>query len=313
MVWILGRTYSTGTPEDYAAVHKLQAKYQLYPLSAGPGYKAPPGKVDASIDEKTAVREQVDAMDAEKFFALAAELMGPNPPTKEDAPMVKRMAKIGFAPGRPFDTSPLSGPAAQAVQSSPREGQEQIKAMLTHGAVEFVNGWMVTLKTGTYGTDYGQRAIVTAIGLGANKPQQAIYPFAEKDSAGKPFDGSQAYTIHFPVGQMPPAKAFWSITMYTPDFFFFPNPLKRYTVSSRTSFHKNDDGSVDVYVANEKPADAFLQSNWLPAPKGGFVLMMRLYWPNENSPSILDGTWKPPAVTTVSEGARVGRRPPPRR
>lgn len=307
-VWILGRTYSTGTPEDYAKVHRLQAQYDLHPLSAGRARK-PLGHVDPSVDEKTAVRNQVDAMTGEQFFSIATQMMGSNPPAPADAPIVERMARLGLVAGRPFDLSRLPATVAAAVTSAPKAGQDQIKAKLAQGGVQFVNGWMLTLKTGTYGTDYAQRALVTAIGLGANKPEQAVYPFAAKDSTGAQLDGSQAYAVHFAAGQMPPAKSFWSITMYTPQFFFFPNPMKRYTVSSRTHLHKNADGSVDVYFQHDKPLAPEQQANWLPAPNGPFVLMMRLYWPEVTQPSILDGSWKPPAVTPLAAGARTARTP----
>ena len=162
-----------------------------------------------------------------------------------------------------------------------------------------VNGWVFTTKTGLYGTDYLQRALVTAIGLGANLPQDAIYPVSEADADGKPYDGAQKYVLHFDKGQMPPAKAFWSLTMYDAQMFFVANPLNRYTLSSRNKFKTNQDGSVDLYIQNESPGKD-KEANWLPAPKDKFVLMLRLYWPYEPPHvSILDGSWKPPAVKKV--------------
>lgn len=303
MVWILGRTYSSGTPEDYAEVHKLQADYKLRPLSAGADYKPAPGKVDPKIDTKTAVRDQVDKLSGEEFFSRGVALMGPNPPAKADGPLVDRMAKLGLVPGKPTKPSALPKDVSATLAAAPKEGMARIKAQLEKGGVTKANGWLITTKAGTYGTDYDQRAFVAAIGLGANVPEQAIYPVCEDDKNGDKLTGEKKYVIHFAAGQLPPAKAFWSITMYTRQLFFFENPEKRYTVSSRTPFHKGADGSVDVYVQNAKPTSPDQAANWLPAPKDGFVLMMRLYWPETKKPSILDGTWKPPAVTPVSATA----------
>lgn len=159
-----------------------------------------------------------------------------------------------------------------------------------------VNGWMFSTKMGVYGTDYLGRAVTTAFGLGANRPQDAIYPTSEVDANGKPYDGSNKYVMHFDKGQMPPALGFWSLTMYNGQYFFVDNPLNRYTLSSRTKFVTNADGSVDMYLQSDSPGKA-KEANWLSAPKGKFILMLRLYWPRETPPSLIDGTWKIPPVT----------------
>jgi hypothetical protein len=308
MAWILGRTYSTGTPQDYAEVHGLQDQYKLGALAGAPGAKAQ-GKAGAKVDTKTAVRDQIDALKGDEFFRRGAALMAANPPANADATIVEQMARIGLAPGKPFETSRLPKDVAAAIAAAPRAGQERIKDQLQKGVTKS-NGWLVTTKAGTYGTDYDQRAFITAIGLGANVPEQAIYPVAETDRQGQKLNGENQYVIRFPAGQTPPAKAFWSITMYTPQMFFYENPERRYTVSSRTPFHKNADGSIDVYVQHDKPSSAEQEPNWLPAPAGGFALMMRLYWPETKKPSILDGSWAPPAVTRVGEKtARTGHTP----
>jgi hypothetical protein len=305
LAWILGRTYSTGTKQDYDEVHALQDHYTLRPLD-GAGAGMPKGGADeAKLDTKTAVRDQVDALKADEFFRRGAALMAANPPSIADAPIVRRMASIGLAPGKPFDTAGLSGDVTAAIASAPQAGQERIKAQMQKG-LSNKNGWLITTKAGTYGTDYDQRAFITAIGLGANVPQQAIYPTTRTDQQGRKLSGENQYVIHFAAGQTPPAKAFWSLTMYTPEMFFYENPGKRYTVSSRTPFHKNPDGSIDVYVQHDKPASADQQANWLPAPAEGFALMMRLHWPETKKPSILDGSWAPPPVTRVTP--RMGQR-----
>ena len=161
------------------------------------------------------------------------------------------------------------------------------------------NGWAFTTKTGLYGTDYLMRALVTAIGLGANRPQDAVYPTSQKDAQGRKYSGANKYVMHFAKGQLPPVSGFWSLTMYDGSYFFVNNPLNRYSISARQDLKANPDGSVDIYIQNKSPG-ADKESNWLPAPKEKFILMMRLYWPNESNPSIIDGSWKIPPVEKVS-------------
>src|SRR5262249_33503003 len=115
---------------------------------------------------------------------------------------------------------------------------------------------------------------------------------------GRSYNGANKYVMHFPRGQTPPVQGFWSLTMYDEQFFFVANPLNKYTVSPRNNLRYNDDGSLDIYIQNESPGTD-REANWLPAPKGRFVLMLRLYWPRPTYPSIVDGTWKPPAAQRV--------------
>jgi len=298
MVWVLGRIYCTGTPEDYAKVHKMQDEISIVPLSSfGKPYTPPPGKVDPDIDMKTPVREQVNALDTAAYFNLLATLMKDNPPAKADAPMVAKMAKLGIVPGAPFDFRKLDPALQEALKDVPREGFEKIMAHFKSAGKD-INGWIFTTKTGLYGTDYLQRALITAIGLGANRPQDAVYPTSEIDVEGKPYMGKNNYVMRFPKGQLPPVDGFWSLTMYDAEYFFYANPLNRYTLSARNALKANADGSVDLYLQHENPGPD-KESNWLPAPEGRFIPMLRLYWPKEKPPSIIDGTWKIPAVKKV--------------
>ncbi|HKE23986.1 MAG TPA: DUF1254 domain-containing protein [Bryobacteraceae bacterium] len=299
LVWIIGRTYCTGTPEDYKKVHEFQDGLSLVPLSAyGKSYTPPRGHVDPNIDMKAAVRDQVNALDAEAYFTLMVDLMKNNPPTAADAPFVANMSRIGLGPGQHFDITKFDPATAAAFRKVPALAQEKIKASAaTTGTI--VNGWNIMLKTGVYGTDYLDRAVVTYFGLGANRPEDAVYPTSMTGADGKAYDGSNKYVMHFDKGKLPPVKGFWSLTMYNADFFFVENALNRYTLSQRNKLKFNADGSVDLYLQASNPGSG-KESNWLPAPNGKFVLMLRLYWPNETSPTILDGTWKPPAVQQVN-------------
>lgn len=299
MVWILGRIYCTGTPEDYAKVHAKQDNFSVVPLSSyGQPYTPPPGEVDPNFDMKTAVRDQVDALSVNDYFNYLAKLMKTNPPAAEDAPMVAKMGTIGLVPGQDFDPGKLGAFDREAIKTVPRLAQATIMEYFKKSSTP-INGWMFSTKTGVYGTDYMQRALVTAVGLGANRPQDAVYPIGYEDADGNGFDGaSKKYVMHFDKGQFPPVKGFWSLTMYDDKYFFVPNPLNRYTLSQRNKLVTNRDGSVDFYLQAEPPGKA-KEANWLPAPKAKFIPMLRLYWPTETPPSVIDGTWKPPAIKTA--------------
>jgi hypothetical protein len=299
MVWVLGRIYCTGTPADYKAVHALQDQVSAVPLSAyGKPYTPPPGQVDAAIDMKEP-RDQVNAMDGAAYFKLFAELLKTNPPAADDAPMVAKLAKIGIVPGQDFDASKLDPAIVKGIDAAPKPSQEKIsiylKEALVTGDAKLENGWLFFKNTGLYGTGYRNRAMITWFGLGANRLQDAVYPTSEGPDLLKKYDGAHKYV----KGAMPPVNGFWSLTMYDKDYFFVPNVLNRYTVSQRNKFKANADGSIDLYIQKDSPGKD-KEQNWLPAPEGEFVLMMRLYWPSEKPPSILDGTWKPPEVKEAS-------------
>ncbi|WP_338834915.1 DUF1254 domain-containing protein [Bradyrhizobium septentrionale] len=297
IVWLLGRIYCTGTPEDYAEVHKLQDEFKLVPLSSyGKPYAPPPGTVDPSIDMKTAVREQVNRMDAVAYFTLLCKLMKDNPPSAADTPQLAKFAKLGIVPGQDFDASKLK---ADFVKRVPEIAIDRIMLQFkVNKGVTDENGWTFTTKTGIYGTDYLMRALITAIGLGANRPQDAVYPTSQKDAEGRKYNGANKYVMRFPKGQLPPAEGFWSLTMYDSSYFFVNNPLNRYSISAREKLKSNPDGSVDLYIQNESPGKD-QESNWLPAPAGDFILMLRMYWPQEKTPSIINGSWKIPPVKKV--------------
>jgi hypothetical protein len=299
IVWMLGRIYCTGTPEDYAAVHALQDQFKLYPLSAhGGDYVPPAGKVDPAIDMKTPVRDQVNALSATEYFTLLADLMKKNPPAPQDAPAIARFKAIGLVPGESFDAKAID---ARWEKRLPQLSFDRIMLHFkdSHGDVADVNGWGYTTKTGLYGTDYLQRALITAIGLGANRPQDAVYPTSLKDTHGHEYSGANRYELRFPAGQLPPVQGFWSLTMYDKNLFFVANPINRYAMSLRTNPVYEPDGSLVILIQADSPGAA-KEANWLPAPKDRFNLMLRLYWPDENTPSILNGSWVIPAVTKVS-------------
>lgn len=293
MLWFAGRTYTSGTSEDYAAVHAIQDQYSLVPLADfGKPYSPPEGTVDPSIDMKTPPRDQVNKMEAGAFYKLLAQLMRENPPYPEDAPMVAKLTRLGITGD--FDISRAPPDVAQALSRAPTTGLKKILAHYAN-AGRIVNGWLLTAGSGHYGTDYLQRALVAYVGLGGNLPADAYYPVAQVDAQGRPLTGTQRYVMHFAKGDAPPVNAFWSVMMYNKEYFMVSNAINRYALSGRDPLKYNEDGSLDLYIQKDAP-DARKMSNWLPTPEGDFLLMMRLYWPKKTPPSILDGSWQPPPV-----------------
>jgi hypothetical protein len=294
-VWIIGRTKTDGPP-DYDAVHKIQAGYKITPLSEwGKPPKPVEIKIDPSVDMKTPPKTQVDTLSGDKYFTYAAELLKLHPPHLTDQPIVARMKRISIEPGKSFDMSKVDPVMKKALEDAPAAAQN-LMAWKVPTIARVVNYWSMNTDTmGVYGNYYLKRAIVAQLGLGANLPEDAIYPLNLADETGKPLDGASKYTIHFDKGAAPPVNAFWSVTLYDSDGFQVANSLNRFAVSSWMPFKHNPDGSLDLYFQNESPGTD-KEANWLPAPKGPFNLTMRLYAPKSDA---LTGKWNPPPVTKV--------------
>ena len=292
-VWIIGRTKTDGPP-DYEAVHKVQAGYKVTALSDwGKAPKPVEVKIDPGIDMKTAPKVQVDTMPAGKYFAYAAELLKLHPPHSTDQPIIAQMKRIGIVPGESFDIDKLPSAVKKGLEAAPDAGQKLMEWKIPTLA-RVANHWSMNTDTmGVYGNYYLKRAIVTQVGLGANLPEDAVYPLNLGDEAGRPLDGTGKYTLHFEKGALPPVNAFWSVTLYDPEGFQVANSLNRFAVSSWMPFKFNADGSLDLYFQNANPGKD-KEANWLPAPKGEFNLTMRLYGPKSE---VLTGKWNPPAIT----------------
>ena len=291
-VWIIGRTKTDG-PADYDAVHKIQAGYKVTPLSQWGGEVKPPQvTIDPAVDMTTPPKVQVDTMTADTYFAYAAELLKANPPHITDQPIIAQLKKIGFEPGQSFDLSKAPSEVQEGLKLAPAKAL-QLMAWKVPTVARVANGWSMNTDTmGVYGNYYLKRAIIAQQGLGANLPEDAIYPMNLADATGKPLDGESNYVLHFEKDQIPPVNAFWSVTLYDQDGFQVPNALNRFAVSSWMPFAFNADGSLDLHFQNESPGKD-KEANWLPAPKGPFNLTMRLYAPKSDA---LTGRWNPPAV-----------------
>lgn len=294
-VWIIVRTQTNG-PADYPAVHHIQDGMSITPLTRwGMPAEPVPAPIDPTVDVSTEPLRQVNALNVEDFFTLGAELMAIHPPAVTDWSLLARVAHIGVAPGRPFRLDGLPASDRAAVEAVPGQAVAHLMARMPTLA-RVVNGWSMNTETmGVYGNSYVKRAVVAMVGLGANSPEDAIYPLQVVDANGEPASGDRRYALHFGADALPPVDAFWSVTLYDQEGYQVANPVNRYALGDRDPLVPNADGSVDLHVQHDEPADN--AANWLPAPTGPYSLCMRLYAPRAEA---LDGRWNPPALTRVS-------------
>jgi hypothetical protein len=285
-VWIIGRTQTNG-PADYDAVHKVQDGYSITPVGEAPNHV-----VDPEYDTTTEPLKLVNNMSTADFFTYAADLLAVNPPHPTDFSQLARIASLGIVAGESFDASRFSAEELAEIDAG-RAGalQDMLAALNTLGTN--IDGWTTFTETmGVYGNYYFKRAVVTLIGLGANPAEDAVYPLLTADADGNPVAGENDYVIHFDADKLPPAYAFWSVTMYDAEGFQVANELDRFAIGDRDPLTYNADGSLDLYLQHTNPGPE-REANWLPAPLGPLGITMRLYAPKRE---VLDGRWHPPAV-----------------
>jgi hypothetical protein len=286
VVWIIGRTQTNG-PADYAAVNEFQDGLKIIQL-AGTGEHT----IDPHADTETEPLRLVDDMSAVDMFSHAAQTLKTTPCHSTDFSQLARLALLGIIPGQDFDATGFSRDELTEIEDGARDGRAAMGAALPKLNTP-VNGWTVqTDSMGVYGNYYLKRALVALVGLGANPPEDAIYPVLLADADGEPTSGANNYVIHFDADALPPVHAFWSVTMYDAEGFQAVNELNRFAIGDRDPLNYNADGSLDIYIQHINPGPD-RQSNWLPAPDGPLGITLRLYGPK---PAALIGDWKPPPV-----------------
>jgi hypothetical protein len=289
-VWVIGRVQTNG-PEDYPAVHAVQRDLVACPLSQWPEPRPVEGHVDPSVDLATPPLRQVNRLSAEELFTIGAELLARQPPHATDWSILARLTRLGIVPGRPFRADALGAAAREALGAVPADAR---RVMRERGAAPdaLVDGWRLNRgPMGVYGNDYARRALVAMVGLGALAPEDAVYAGLVHDAEGQPLDGARRYRLHFAPDRLPPADAFWSITMYDAEGFQVANPMDRFALGDRDPLQRGPDGSLDIVIGHEPPGGA-LDANWLPSPAAGLLgVTLRLYAPR---PSVASGAWTPP-------------------
>jgi hypothetical protein len=295
VVW--GRIGVDG-PSDLDNALAIQDQLRLTPLNEyGKSYKQVPPDLAFSQARLAAPNPQNVTGDLEFFVELANSLKH-TPPKAQDAVIAESLSQIGFKDDNTtFDYASLSEPQKAGLTQAVKFGQ-YLMDVYAQTAGEVVNGWRWSPKSGIMGNDYLFRATFAKWFTGGNAPDEAIYMDGRTDQNGKPLDGSKTYQMHFEKGQLPPAKAFWSVSMYNiVDGSFVENPIRRYTFGDRTpGIVTNADGSLDIFIQHDAPTAPSRRANWLPAPAGGFNLNLRLYVPDD---SLQKGAWKPPVVKMV--------------
>ena len=298
-VWIIERIYADNDDlKDQAKVHRIQDATTVTPLSR---YPRPAKAVTPSEPDTTA--EPVVLPTGMDFYDRLGDQLAAYPPPAADAPELAQLARIGVGAGRhPSTDATLDADTRAGMEAAVAAGQASVRqdvATLYGQGFATHNGYLVT-PTGSYGTDYRLRAVVTQVGLGALRAEQAMYPLALLDRTGQPLTGAKRYVVHVPAGQLPPLTdtGFWSLTLYDNDGFVVANEIDRYAINDRTDLHLNADGSFDLYLQATRPSDPAQARNWLPTPAGGFRLLWRLYGTQPTAiPGIIDGSgWRVPAV-----------------
>ncbi len=290
--WIVGRTQTNG-PADYEAVHAIQNGFVATPLSRWPHEPAAVnGPPEPGVDISIAPLDHVLALSGTEFIAYGADLMRLHRPHLVDQPVLARMSRLGMQPGARFNAEDAAPEILAAIEQAPAAAQQRMVSAEPRLS-PLVNGWaMATYGMGVYGTDYLRRAVVAKVGLGANLPADAIYPVMYLDASGNAPTGDHDYVLHFDRDALPPADAFWSVTMYDGDGFPVPNAIDRYAIGDRDPLRFNNDGSLDLFIQHDDPGNE-RRDNWLPSPRGPIGITLRLYSPR---PEALDGSWAPPPL-----------------
>jgi hypothetical protein len=287
---------------DIDNVKKVQAGYKAQPLSKYLDQPSPPSApaVDFPKIDKELVRTN--------FFEYLDFALQFAPAQANESDIRAKLARIGVGTGKTFDFKDLSLLQKAEVLWGMKEGSRKVDEAVA-GAGANLNGWRVTLAGGDgefYDGDWLRRALVAKAGIYANNPEEATYPLTRTDVDGQTLDGSKhTYTLTFAAAELPPVNAFWSVTMYDANTqLLIKNPIDRYLINSPMlpELKKNADGSLTIYIQNKSPGPD-KKANWLPAPDGPIYIVMRLYWPKTEPPSILPpgkGTWQPPSLKRAS-------------
>ena len=289
-------------PDDLDNVKKVQAGYKVQTLSAY--LNQPATSAAATIDFPKIDKELVKT----NFFEYLDFALQFAPAQENEKEIRAQLARIGIGPGKTLNFKDLSLEDKLEIGLGMEEGDRKVDEAVAN-AGKAINGWRVSGLPGDsahYNGDWLMRAAAAKAGIYGNDPTEATYPITRIDSDGQTLDGSKSnYTLTFPAGQQPPVNAFWSLTMYDGKTqLLIENPINRYLINSPMlpNMTTSSGGSLTLYIQNKSPGTD-KEANWLPAPNGPIYLVMRLYWPKTEAPSILppgNGTWQPPGVKRVS-------------
>ena len=289
------RIFMDDTPEDHAAIQPALTQIQFYPLSQFDGkmktrdwnklptFPAPPAKPSTSVNPW---------VNPATFYDELPIVMKQVPPMPGEEALYKWIGSV-------LDAAAKDPEVMKTLQAAGSTADKELIAPMMqwkYNGQPAGNGWTSPANNGAFGTDYIHRTGAVLADPYDNKRNETMYFYTDTDSKLQQLVGSSSYAVTFPKGQLPPVKGFWSLTLYNPKHFFYPNALKRYALGTKNkSLQYGPDGSLTVYLGNKSPGKD-KESNWLPAPTGNFSIWIRAYWADQ---TILDGTWKPPVVSQV--------------
>ena len=286
-VWLIGRI-EVDDREDLARAVAFERQFTLTPLQGKP-----------RTQQITLSRQVVQKMGEHPlaFYKIMTQAIKQNPPPPCDHVLLDQFKLVGIDATKGFDVRDLDPTTIAGLTRAAKDAQ----SIIEHASkgIPTENGWVIGYGIGTYGDQFLLRAIVAYSGLGANIPAEELYARAFVDEKGMPLNGANRYILHFNKNQIPEVYGFWSLTMYGPDFYLVPNPIKRYSIGDLTKGLKyNNDGSLDLYLQRIVPKGK--ESNWLPAPTSGFNLVLRMFVPK---PAMLDGHYMVPPVVRNDQGS----------
>lgn len=307
VVWIIAR-YQVNSPEDGKNfVAPIQNTLTVTPLSKWNKTVSPAvAPVIYSIEKASVITdlkarkitgvEALNKLTTEEFFTYLNELLVKNPGFNADKKALARFAKIGIQAGNPFSLNSFNAETQTALNSLAAQLAEEFGKNQSFFRAK--KDEKIDLAIGNYGTDYVKRCLVAYVGLGALNPEEAVYRSYSVDADNQPLEGKNQYVMHFEAGKLPPARAFWSLTLYDKDGYLVDNAIDRYAIGDRNKLKYNADGSLDLYIQNQYPG-ADKKENWLPAPVGSFNLSIRIYLPTEEF-LYKEGSWVKPLVKKVN-------------
>ena len=292
MLWLIGRIQTNGIL-DIPAVVNLQSGFNIQTLSDSNNNEQAVNYLQSKPDATSDIDPYkiVAEMSAVEFFDTLSKLVNAQGLPATDKAALENLKNIGL--NLPLEQNTYTANPLQRwlMDKALTITKQKVKERIEDRS-ENENGWMVRRSgIGRYGTDYPVRAAVAMIGLGALQPEEAVYPNVTVDSQNEILSGEHKYKINFPAGQLPPAGAFWSLTMYDENGFLIESEINRYAIGDRDKLSFNADGSLDILIQQSEPAE--LSSNWLPTPKGEFAITLRLYLPKKE---FLNGKWKLPPI-----------------
>lgn len=294
-VWVIGRI-QTNTLSDVTAVQALQKQFGLATLSdyfkgkTNMAYSLVDVKGGSGLDPSS----EIDDLSVIEFFTQLGELISVTQLPNKDDVALNNLSILGVNQRTGFDQSSINRIELWLLEKAFAIAKQRLADKINNSEPT-ENGWVVLRQgLGNYGADYGLRAAVAKVGLGALPPEEAAYPNAKVDGGHQPLNGRNSYVLHFAANELPPVNAFWSLAMYDKNGFFIENKIGRYSIGSRDELKLNTDGSLTIVIQRDKPVSG--AANWLPCPDSEFAVTLRLYLPRKE---FLDGSWVLPAIERV--------------